>query len=60
MARLGLRADVMTPIKKFALTVGSFLAVTVLVSALAVPTFREAERESHQHPVSTASAQQHG
>ncbi|HET8550826.1 MAG TPA: hypothetical protein VFL57_22615 [Bryobacteraceae bacterium] len=48
----------MSPIRKFALTVGSFLALTVLVSALAIPTFREAERESQQHPISVRIAQQ--
>jgi hypothetical protein len=51
-----MRTDAVTPIKKFALTVGSFLALTVLASALAVPTFREAERESQQHPTSQAPA----
>lgn len=36
----------MTQTRKLALTVGTFLGLTVLVSALTIPVFREAERES--------------
>jgi hypothetical protein len=36
----------MTQTRKLALLVGTFLGLTVLVSALTVPVFREAERES--------------
>jgi hypothetical protein len=43
----------MTQITKLALTVGSFLGLTILVSALTVPIFREAERVSQPLPATS-------
>ena len=43
----------MTQMRKLALTVGTFLGLTVLVTVLTIPAFREAERESQSLPATS-------
>jgi hypothetical protein len=46
----------MTQTKKLAFTVGSFLGLTMLVSVLTIPIFREAEHKAQPLPATSQIA----